>query len=222
MRLLWIGLAALAFSTCLAVVPAEAIPIEIVNPSFEDDVLFEGGIDQTPTAWITSAGGGDGAFHPLPSAYPGGLVPDGENVGYANEPGNRLQQVLTEVLQPSSIYTLQVEIGRRLDVSFVGYRIQLWAGGVMLAEENAMAAPAAGEFETAVLELTTGANHPQLGEALEIVLLSQGTQTNFDDVRLDRSPVPPPAPAIPSLGIVGIGILAAMLVLLGLAWLRPR
>lgn len=199
-----------------------AVPIEIVNPSFEADVLFEGGVDETPSAWDTSAGGGDGAFHPAPSAYPGGLVPDGENVGYANEPGNRVRQVLTEVLQPSSVYTLQVEIGRRLDVTFVGYRIQLRADGVVLAEESSMAVPSPGAFETAVLELTTGENDSQLGEPLEIVLLSQGTQTNFDDVRLDRRPVSPPAPAIPSLGTVGIGILAAMLALLGVVWLRPR
>ncbi len=122
--------------------------------------------------------------------YPDGAAPDGENVAYANLPGNHVNQTLAAVLEADLSYVLEVEVGNRLDIPFVGYRVQLRAGGVVLAEDNSSQSPAPGEFVASIVTYTAISTDPQLGEALEIWLLSTGIQANFDNVRLETLLVP--------------------------------
>ena len=192
----------------------------VLNPSFESDVLGPGGIDVTPTDWDTSPGGGDGVFSPLSFQYPNGAVPDGVNVAYANESGNRVRQMLAEVLEPHTTYTLTVDIGRRLDESYVGYIIQLRANGDVLAEDNSSQSPAPGQFVTASASFTTDSSPAQLGEPLDIWLLSLGTQVNFDNVRLEKTSTVVNVADVPALHPLAMLSLVSLLLLVALRHLR--
>jgi HpiC1 cyclase len=167
---------------------AHAIAVPIANPGFETDALSPGGIKNTITDWDTSPGGGDGVYRPPTSDYPGG-VPEGQNVAYANGPGNRVRQVLTGTsLQASTTYVLQVKVGWNNHDPFAGYIVQLRAGGVVLAQDNSSLTPAQGTFVTSTVKFTASETHPQLGTPLEIFLSAPGIQANFDDVRLSAFP----------------------------------
>lgn len=169
---------------------AWADSVLVNNPSFEADTLCEGCITPTITGWIASPGGGDGAFNPTATHYPGGMAPDGNNVAYTNLSGNHVHQILVAVLGSDTSYVLEVEVGNRLDIPFAGYIVQLRAGGVTLAEDNSSQSPAPGTFVTATVTYTATSTDPQLGQPLEIWLRSPNIQANFDDVRLNTTTVP--------------------------------
>jgi hypothetical protein len=123
-------------------------------------------------------------LNPTAAQYPGG-VPDGENVAFGNLVGNHIDQTLSVNLEAQMIYTLTVEIGRRADETFGGYRVQLRAGGELLAEDNSSQVPSAGVFVTSTVVYTSTEADTQLGLPLEIRLLPLGVQANFDVVRLE-------------------------------------
>lgn len=186
---LHLALIALSFGIISLCCEAWADPIVINNPSFEADVLCEGCNSLTIIGWEDTSGGGDGAFNPTTTHYPGGAVPDGQNVSYANGPGNFVRQTLTTVLVADTIYTLEVEVGNRLDDPFAGYSVQLRAGGMILASDSSQA-PGDGQFVTSTVTYTSSPTDPQLGQPLEIWLLASGVQANFDNVRLDADTFP--------------------------------
>jgi hypothetical protein len=129
---------------------------------------------------------------------------------FQNLPGN--------VLTANTRYTLRVDVGNiasgfsvppnavqffDLD-GFPGYQVQLLAGGVVIAQDNNSLAATIpeGEFRPSTVTLDVGATHPQLGQTLAIRLVNRnlvgtveepGIEVDFDDVRLDASPLPPPA-----------------------------
>lgn len=132
-----------------------------------------------------------GTWEPTAASYPG-LAPDGSNVAYANSSSEAMiSQVLAATLEDHTSYILEVDIGNRADKGFVGYKVQLWAGGVLLAEDDDELSPAPGTFARSTVAAHIGTHHPALGENLEIVLVSKGSQTNFDDVILTARPFPP-------------------------------
>jgi len=191
-------------------------------------------------------------FEPDPIGAPGVFAffpagaPEGQRVGIAfsffgsggqGEWG--VVQTLAETLQPRTVYTLRVRVGNiasgtsqssdffPLD-GFPGYRVDLLAGGVVVAQDdNTLSGSIAeGAFAETVVELTTDASHPQLGQPLEIRLVnlnlvdpafpSSDLEVDFDDVRLDATPVPPSVPALPApfglalaLGLAGVACTAA-------------
>ncbi len=164
-----------------------AMPITVVNPSFEADTLSDGGISNSIIGWQTTSGGGDGVFNPSAAQYPDG-IPDGVNVAYVNLPGNFVSQTVTDVLEAGRIYTLRVQVGRKVGESFAGYRVQLrTAGDTILAEDDSTQTPAAGEFVPVTVTYRAEAGDPELGEQLKIYLTAPGVQANFDDVHLDVS-----------------------------------
>ena len=144
-----------------------------------------------------------------------------------------LVQVLGDTLQPNTTYTLRVRIGNiasgtsmgggvfPLD-GFPGYRVDLLAGadllggGIIVAQDsNSLGASIPdGEFAESVIEFTTGASHPMLNETLGIRLVSlnivdgefsnSDLEVDFDDVRLDASPVLVQVPALS--GVVAAGL----------------
>ena len=164
---------------------AQSIPID--NPSFEDDVLMDGDFISSVAGWMTTSGGGDGTLNPTSAAFPA-EAPDGENVAYVNATGNFVHQALTSNLAADRTYTLQVEVGRRVGNSFPGYRVQLLAGGALLAEDDSSLTPTEGNFLTSLVTYKSTGQEAQLGQPLEIRLLSAGIQVSFDDVRLNSSP----------------------------------
>ncbi len=121
-----------------------------------------------------------------------------------------LQQTLAATLQANTRYTLRVQIGDiasgqgpppcdvfgsfHLD-GFPGYRVQLLAGGQMIAEDDNTLAPLLddGLFMQSTIFHTTVANPPQLGQPLGIRLINlnmidspmdPGIEVDFDDIQL--------------------------------------
>lgn len=163
-------------------------------------------------------------FQPDPVGSPGVYAnfpngaPDGQRVaiafnffGSGGQGEYGLQQTLSANLQANTTYTLQVEIGNIASATamngqffdldgFSGYRIDLLAGGVPIAQDNNSLSGLIddGEFGTSVVSLTTGATHAQLGQALAIRLVNlnlvdplfpdSDLEVDFDDVRLNASP----------------------------------
>lgn len=176
-----------------AVVTSDAALVVIGDPSFEGIALSPGNFTSGVYAagsWNSNANAG--LFRPTASSYPSG-VPDGVNMAYSSSSAV-IDQVLTTTLAANTTYTLSVNVGSRLDSPHNdGYTIQLLAGGVVLAGSTNFPVPVDGTFVLATDVFTTGASNPQLGQALEIKLVSAATgQTSFDNVKLDATAAPEP------------------------------
>lgn len=106
-----------------------------------------------------------------------------------------LSQTLTSTLTPGR-YTLKLSVGRDPAYGYPGYRIQLRAGGAVIAEDDNSELPPAGGWVDSTITVDVRPDHPMLGRPLEIrlaVASSDGTdkEVNFDNVRLDGPPTPP-------------------------------
>jgi hypothetical protein len=113
-----------------------------------------------------------------------------------------LSQTLADVLQNNMVYTLSAQIGRPIlaaldsePVKFA-YALQLWAGTTMLGSASNLAL-ANNSSGTDTLTYSSGANNPQAGQPLMIVLTTSGangviTEAFFDNITLTAaSPAPP-------------------------------
>jgi hypothetical protein len=214
-----------AAGALLALAPAltAAAPVTISNPSFEQpatppDSFIVGSV--APAGWTSFGNLNDdtrvvGVVNPNDTVLYVEEVPDGSNVGVTffqdfsgDEAG--MQQTLAATLQLATEYTLSVEIGNMASApppndfdfdGFPGYRVELLAGGVVIASDENSLLPGEGRFLTSTVEVTIGDSHPQAGQALGIRLTNldaaPGTEVNFDDVRLDATalvcPEVPPA-----------------------------
>lgn len=157
-----------------------------------------------PTAWISSGfpAGHAGVANPGLVEYIGGVVPEGQSMGYVKSlPGFDIgmNQVLSTNLQANTQYGLSVKVG---NPSFfnggltTGYRIELLAGGVLLQSATGPSPVDGTTFTTASLNYYSGSTPAQLGQALEIRLLaidngSDGDQVEFDDVQLSITAIAP-------------------------------
>jgi len=225
---------------------SQATLLNIINPSFEDDPntnneFFFG----NPNGWSLIDPGGivggldlQGTLTATGSPFFDSGAPDGDNVALlfiGDSQGTTefgLAQILANTLAADTRYQLSVEVGNiqsgtaqsdtffNLD-GFPGYRIDLLAGGVVLATTTAgINAPIAeGAFANVTLEHVSGAAPTQLGQALEIRLVNLNLtdanftgadlEVDFDLVQLDATAVPQsvPSPASLSLMLLGIGLL---------------
>jgi hypothetical protein len=177
---------------------------------------------------ITNGGSGNtfyiGTLNPTPPVYFTNGAPHGERVGIAFNyaPGGGLgeygfQQILADTLQANTTYQLEVEIGNiasgtgmdgtffNLD-GFPGYRVDLLAGGQILAQDNNSLAGLIpeGQFRTSLVSFTTGASHANLGQFLSIRLVNLNQidaafpgadlEVDFDHLRMSSiSAVPEPS-----------------------------
>src|SRR5258708_33063041 len=119
--------------------------------------------------------------------------------------GGALSQTFAGIsLLPNSVYTLSVDVGRRLDKSGVGYSLTLLDGTFSCTSSNSSGLITAGTFQDETLTCATGATVP--GGFLSIELTGDGNQIDFDNVRLDVSPstVSTPEPTALSLTFVGL------------------
>lgn len=185
---------------------ASAGLLTVINPSFESQSLAVNAFTVgTLTGW--SAPGVQGAFRPGPTIYTAG-IPDGNNVAFSHTGGGTISQILSDVLTANTLYTLSVNVGDRLDLTFSGYSINLLAGSTVLASTSTPV-PLNGRFATATVQFQTLATHANLGALLQIQLITTpGGQVNYDNVRLDGTAVaavPEPASiAMWSLGALGM------------------
>ena len=203
---------------------AEASSIVITNAGFETPAIgnntfqlgsFAGWL-VTPSLVSTTADGG--VFDPG-AQYPG-AIPEGENVAFSSDglafgwSSGILSQVLTATLASSTMYTLQVDVGDRLDTILTGYLIELLAGSTVLASDNSSLAPVSG-FLTSTIQFQSGASPAELGQTLQIRLrligsqVGQVAQVNFDNVRLDATLVDASVPEPTTLLLLGSGLAAA-------------
>ncbi len=175
---------------------------------------------------ITSGGAGGtyyiGTLEPTPPTYFNAGTFQGSRVGIAfNFSGSGGQgeygliQTLGDTLQADTRYRLTVEVGNIASGTgvngqffnlngFPGYRVDLLAGGQVLAQDNnsLSGSIAEGEFETSILTFETGSSHTQLGQALQIRLVNLNQvdasdpaahlEVDFDSVQLTATSVPEP------------------------------
>ncbi|MBS0659522.1 MAG: hypothetical protein JSR82_14870 [Verrucomicrobia bacterium] len=213
--------------------------LTIRNFSFEIPVTpagtFIAGPASPPTGWSvfgsTSITRAVGVLNPATTTLYTQPVPHGSNVAVVflmsgGGPAG-LEQTLTDVLALNTTYTLSLQIGNIANdpnpphnsfdfTGFPGYRVELLAGGTLLAFDQNSVLPAEGAFLPTSFEFTTGPSHPQVGQPLQIRLINlngAGIEVNFDDVQLVANA------AVPEPGTIAAGVLAVAL----LGWrLRAR
>ena len=187
-----------------------------------------------PNGIVGNAVGGNGIF--LGMLQPNGMdffntpAPEGDKVGilfgFANTEGAGeygIEQTLGNVLEANTQYDLSVEVGNIgsgtggagfFDLSgFPGYRVDLLAGGVVIAFDNNSLLIPEFAFSTSTVSFSTGAAHAQLGQSLGIRLVSLNTQqgtadieVDFDDVILEATAVAVPEPT--TMILFGTGMFA--------------
>lgn len=191
--------------------------IPILNPGFEAQVLSNGGFRSgTLTDWQVIGAGGP--YNPTSRDFIDGLASEGNNVAF--HAGGSFSQVLAASLQANTRYTLQVDIGHRSGFGIPGYAVQLWAGGNLLVEDDSVM-PADATFETLAVDYLAESDDANLGLPLEIRLISDGSQSIFDNVRLTTSLSIPTGmeidpnsgliewiPPIEQFGPVGVSVIA--------------
>lgn len=207
-------------SSCLMIVPqgqVRAASIFIANHSFESPPItdpsgFTTISSGTSNNWTFAGGSVQGFLNPgiAETATPGDhfygtspTLPNGNQVAWSN--GGTISQTLSATLQANTKYTLGAFVGRRFGESFPGYNIQLLAGTTVLASSGSSVTPTAGTFAPVTVSYTSGSSGSLIGQALKISLTSSsGSQTNFDLITLDASPIPEPSAM---LGLLGFGLL---------------
>ncbi len=201
--------------------------VTIVNHSFESPAIPADSFSttQAPTGW-TAYGSVDFGWRTIGVVNPNTTllyldpVPHGSNVGvtffgpsFGNSPAGMFQ-TLSTTLQGRTRYTLLVEVGNMAYVTspphnafnftgFPGYRIDLLAGSSTVASDNNTLLPGEGRFLTSTVMLATASSDTNIGQLLGIWLVNldaaAGIEVNFDDVRLDATPIPDPVIAMTNL-----------------------
>jgi hypothetical protein len=197
---------------------------QIYDPN---NVVINNGVG--PQFWV-------GTLSPSPPVFFNGAPPDGQRVAIAfNVAGTGnlgeygLQQTLASNLLANHLYTLEVEIGNiasgtalngdyfNLD-GFPGYRIELLAGGIVIASDIKTLAGLIpeGGWGTSTIQFQTGLAHAQLGQLLGIRLVNLNQidplfpgadlEVDFDHVRLDAVAVPEPSGLLTVLGLTAFTI----------------
>ena len=216
--------AALYLLPALVVLSAPAAPVAISNHSFEAQMLAPDTFNTAapPPGWssfgsLNFGWRAIGAVNPNTTLLYFDAVPAGSNLGvvflgptFSNIPSG-LHQTLSTTLQGRTVYTLSVAVGNMAYVAtpphnaynfngFPGYRIELLAGGHVVAADHNTLLPAEGRFLTSVVQAATSSTHTNIGLPLGIRLINldaaAGIEVNFDDVRLEADPRPDPALAL--------------------------
>ncbi|MDH5620453.1 MAG: hypothetical protein OEY74_00080 [Gammaproteobacteria bacterium] len=171
---------------------ASSRTVAVVNAGFETPNCNNpaGGDPGCPNALFSNGSfdgwtvTGEGGVFEVGAHAPATLsATEGDQVAYSN--GGTLSQVLTEVVTAGTSYTLMVDVGDRNDTGFPGYSVSLYAGGALLAEENSLSLTTA--WDTSTVNYTVAADNAAIGQPLEIRLQSAGSQTEFDNVRLEAA-----------------------------------
>jgi len=192
---------------------AGAAAITVANHSFEADDLIDGhDSGALPTGWSKSGGAAVGYLDRNSGAYSTAILPtpdntDGEQLAWSNFGG--FYQVLSDVLEADTTYTLTVDVGDRNNTGFPGAVLRLGSGVTfasnLLAPTVVSNTTPDANWETWQTTFTTGAAPAGLDDPLRVELVDLGgVQVLFDNVRLNA--VPEPA-TLGMLVIGGVGVL---------------
>lgn len=161
----------------------------------------------TPVAWVSTTEEISGIWRSVDatgSGFTGGPI-EGGNTGYAYTFEDRdagLSQRLPIVLAPSTDYDLSVQVGNAMwnTPEALDYRIELLAGGGILASLSGTA-PGNDSWELKTLPtINPGVGHPLEGQQLEIRLVAENVpigaelefyEVDFDDVQFSVTPAGP-------------------------------
>lgn len=169
----------------------QAVPLNILNPSFEL------GSGQFGTAWQGTCGSCgtyiDSGFDFTPGP------PDGTRTLYVNSTVG-VHQILTDLVASNTTYTINAMVGDRLNVPFAGSTMRLYAGSTLgtatlLAQVTNTTSPGDGLFDARSLSFTTPSSAAYLGQNLIVWLggANPGSlQTHYDLVSGDATPTPEP------------------------------
>lgn len=174
-------------------------PITITNPGFELPVVEEGLYEQAPTGWSAYNGAVLGstvyAYNPSIDDF-ATEAPEGSNVAgvltlLANGVEKGLSQTLSTTFNEGDAYQLTVKVGYSNYFAVnPGYKVQLLAGGTVIAEDDNSLSPAFGQFVTSTLNYVYDpADSGLVNQALQIRLINKGlddiqNEVAFDDVQL--------------------------------------
>lgn len=201
----WLG--AVAVMALVGSASVQAFTVPVVNASFEDPVLGDGGHTNTmPAPWVLAGFGG--VINPTSGQVT--TVPDGQNIAWMNNPGS-LTQVLGDVLGDNT-YDLSVSVLQRNDISGTfGYLIELLAGGTVLTSTSGVST-GSGFLLVESLQYVSSAIDPLLGQALGIRLTrtagGSAVQSGWDNVVLTGQPNSGPSVPIPATAfLLSVGVL---------------
>ena len=196
--------AGFTFCLFLALMPiASATAIPVSNPSFE--TLPPGGLPTCSDAgcfsvapipgWTNSGTSGQVQW------FGSGVVnylPDGTTAAYSNGASGAITQAVGTVAA-NTTYTLKVDLGFRKDgISSLG-TVAVLVGSTPVYGIGVP--PTIGNWSTFTATYTSVS--ADVGKTLTIQLMATGTQSDFDNVRLDASPTTPQVQILPQLAFGG-------------------
>lgn len=175
-------------SSCITFNSAFAENIRLLNQNFESDLVpVSTGSANAVSGWVKKGSGDVGTLLPLSDqSHYNSLVEHGQ-VAYLNA-GGRISQRSKAFLTSGETYTLNLDVGRRLDQIGQDLVVQLKAGGLVLAQAHShQFSSVAGEWSSESLSLTTTSDMP-IGYPLDIEIgnlaVEAGHQVNIDNVTL--------------------------------------
>lgn len=209
----WNVLRALA-TLALVAAPSFASPITVSNFSFE--TLPVGGLPfgacgtgcpysvDVIAGWTALGGavGASGQWQPGTTSVFFTSLPGPAPFTHAFTNGGILSQTVAPTVVAGAVYTLTVDVGRRLDFPFLG-TIDLLINGLTYTGLP-LTPPAAGTF--GAYAVTYVGRVADAGRPIAIELRASGIEGNFDNVRLDVA-LPPGVPEPASFLLIGPALL---------------
>lgn len=213
--------AKLLLGLALATLSAQAA---LVNGGFDLGITLgdtgatcDGTVGFTPGPWNSFGFGcGTGRFNPGTGQYAGGNVPSNDIVAYHNG-GAGFWQLAPDTWQTGQTSTFSIMIGQRLDETFAGYSIEMWAGtplsGTLVVSQTQAdiggVTPAPGQFLPASISYTPTGAETWIGQQISVVFRGGliGTQTNFDNAELTGAVPEPGTYALVGSALIGLAAL---------------